>query len=78
MATIDQMPVANAGPDQTLALQFSTTLAAVLGENESGIWKVSSGTGTFADTTNPGSVVEQSVIRNKHSVMDCYNGCMPC
>ena len=51
------MPVANGGPDQTLALQFTATMAAELGENESGIWKVSSGTGIFADTTDPGSVV---------------------
>ena len=58
IATIVEMPVANAGPDQTLALQFTSTMAAVIGENESGIWKVSSGTGTFADTTNPGSVVD--------------------
>jgi gliding motility-associated-like protein len=56
-ATIVEMPVANGGPDQTLALQFSTTMAAELGENESGMWTVSSGTGTFADTTDPGSVV---------------------
>ena len=29
-ATIDVMPVANAGPDQVLSLEFSTTLAAAL------------------------------------------------
>ncbi len=67
-AVIDEMPVANAGPDQTLALQFSTTMAAVLGENESGLWKVSSGTGTFADTTDPGSFVDN--LKSGTNIMD--------
>ena len=34
------MPVANAGPDQFLYFQYSTTMAAVLGVNESGVWSV--------------------------------------
>ena len=33
------------------------SLEAVLGENESGVWSVDSGTGVVADTTDPESVV---------------------
>ena len=57
IVTIEQMPVANGGPDQTLSLKYSTTMAAVIGENESGFWHVGSGTGVIADTTNPLSSV---------------------
>ena len=46
-ATIEQMPVSNAGPDQVLSLNFSTTLEAELGENETGVWSVESGTGSL-------------------------------
>ena len=56
--TIDHMPVANPGSDQVLSLQYSTTMEAVLGENESGYWQVVSGTGILADTTDPSSVVD--------------------
>ena len=51
--TIEQMPVPNAGPDQVLSLTFSTTLEAELGENETGIWSVESGTAVFEDVTDP-------------------------
>jgi gliding motility-associated-like protein len=56
-AAIDEMPVANAGPDQSLSFQFSTTMEAELGENETGGWIIESGTGVFADTTDPAGVV---------------------
>jgi gliding motility-associated-like protein len=58
-AIIYPMPVADAGPDQLLALQFNATLAAVLGENETGKWSVESGTGVVADTTDPASAVSK-------------------
>jgi gliding motility-associated-like protein len=54
---IDQMPVANAGPDQYLALQSSTSMEASLEEDETGVWKIISGNANFADTTDPRSVV---------------------
>jgi len=54
---VDQMPVADGGPDQNLSLQYSTTMEAVIGENESGFWHVSTGTGVFSDTINPVSSV---------------------
>ncbi|MBK7712952.1 MAG: gliding motility-associated C-terminal domain-containing protein [Bacteroidales bacterium] len=56
-ASIDQMPVSNGGPDQNLAFQFSTTLAAILGEAETGAWWVDSGTGIIADTTSATSTI---------------------
>jgi gliding motility-associated-like protein len=56
-AIVFEKPVPNAGPDQSLFYQYNTAMAAVLGENESGIWSVSSGKGVFADVTNPGSEV---------------------
>jgi gliding motility-associated-like protein len=55
--TVEQMPVANAGPDQVLSLTFSTTLEAVTGENETGVWSVESGTAVFEDVTDPGTIV---------------------
>jgi hypothetical protein len=50
---IDQLPVPNAGSDQTLYYQFSTTLDASLSTDETGIWSLSSGSATLADATNP-------------------------
>jgi gliding motility-associated-like protein len=56
-ATIEQMPVPNAGPDQVLSLIFSSTLEAELGENETGVWSVESGTAVFEDATDPETIV---------------------
>jgi gliding motility-associated-like protein len=56
-ASIDQMPVSDAGPDQALAFLFNTTLAATLGESETGIWAVDTGTGTFSNINDPLSAV---------------------
>jgi gliding motility-associated-like protein len=53
VVTVDQMPVADAGPDQVLDYQFSTALNAVLGENETGLWSLVSGTGNFMSTDDP-------------------------
>ena len=51
--TIDQLPVPNAGVDQTLDYQFSTTLDATIINNETGIWSLISGSGNFYDSTDP-------------------------
>ena len=50
-------PVANAGPDQVLSYEFSTTMAAELGLGETGAWSVGSGKGIFIDIHDPLSVV---------------------
>ncbi len=52
-AVVDQMPVANAGPDQVLSYEFSTTMAAELGMNETGLWSVEKGKGIFDDIHDP-------------------------
>jgi gliding motility-associated-like protein len=59
IATIDVQPVANAGSDQVLSLEYSTELAAVLGENETGEWSVESGAGIFADIHDPFTVISE-------------------
>jgi gliding motility-associated-like protein len=50
---VDQMPISNAGIDQTLDYTFSTTLNATLIDNETGIWALFSGSGIFSDNTDP-------------------------
>jgi len=55
--TVDQLPVPNAGVDQTLDYQFSTTLDATIINNETGIWSLISGSGDFSDSTNPKTFV---------------------
>ena len=46
IVAVRDSPVADAGPDQTLVYQFSTTLdASPPGESEKGVWSVNSGTG---------------------------------
>jgi gliding motility-associated-like protein len=51
--TIDQLPVANAGEDQILDYQFSTTLDGSLATNQTGLWSLISGTGGLYDTADP-------------------------
>jgi gliding motility-associated-like protein len=55
--TIYQKPVADAGIDQTLENQFSTTLEASLGANETGHWLAGSGKIIFSDINDPNAVV---------------------
>ncbi len=55
--TINQMPVADAGVDQTLENKFSTTLEAILGANETGHWLSESGKVIFSDINDPNAVV---------------------
>jgi gliding motility-associated-like protein len=54
---IDQLPVPNAGVDQTLDYMFSTTLDAALNINETGIWSLVSGSGKFYDNTDPKTLI---------------------
>jgi gliding motility-associated-like protein len=55
--TIDQLPVANAGDDQILDYQFSTTLDGSLAANQTGLWSLISGTGDLYDTDDPITLV---------------------
>jgi gliding motility-associated-like protein len=55
--------IPDAGPDQSLCNVTSTTLAANSpGASEVGKWTVVSGTGTFADDTNPATTVSGLTI----------------
>jgi len=52
IVTVDQIPVADAGPDQELELLFNTTLKADLAHDyETGVWSLISGAGEFFDAT---------------------------
>lgn len=52
--TVKQKPVANAGPDIAVDVQFSTNMKAVApGINETGLWTLLSGTGTFSSASDP-------------------------
>jgi gliding motility-associated-like protein len=64
IVTIDEIPVANAGPDQTLFLQYSTTLAAELNTGESGIWSLRTGTGEFSNDKDPQTTVSKLAFKN--------------
>ena len=61
---IDQKPIPDAGPDQILDYQFSTTLDANLGENETGVWSLDEGTGVFTNSGDPKTVVSKLSIGN--------------
>lgn len=64
---VRERAVANAGPDQVLENQFSTTMNAVLyNTDESGYWTVVAGKGEFFDSTNArASINGLSPERNK-------------
>jgi gliding motility-associated-like protein len=57
VAVILEPPVPNAGPDQRLSATYTATLAAVLGDGETGIWSIVSGKGSITDTADPSSTV---------------------
>jgi gliding motility-associated-like protein len=76
-ATIGERPVANAGPDQILNLQYSTTLDAQLGAGETGAWEVQSGNGVVSDTTNPKSYVSNLSTGNNILLWIVSKGACP-
>jgi gliding motility-associated-like protein len=55
--TVVDMPVADAGPDQTLDYELETTMAAVLEEGETGEWSLVSGTGEIYDSTSVSTTI---------------------
>ncbi len=76
-AIIGDRPVANAGPDQILNLQYSTTLDAQLGAGETGAWEVQSGNGVVSDTTNPKSYVSSLTTGNNILLWIVTKGACP-
>jgi gliding motility-associated-like protein len=77
VATVLQTPVAHAGPDQVLPNAYSTYLAATLGENETGVWKIKSGAGEIADTTDPTTQVSKLAQGDNLLVWYVTNGACP-
>ncbi len=77
--TVKQIPVSNAGPDQVLDYQFSTTLAAIsAGINERGKWSVLSGSGIFSDSTDAGTKVSSLSLGINMLLWTLTNGvCLP-
>jgi gliding motility-associated-like protein len=74
---IDQRPVANAGPDQVLYLQFSTTLDAELNGNETGTWSLDTGYCNFQDITDPKTVITKIAFGNNLLIWSVTNGVCP-
>ncbi len=77
IVTIDQRPVANAGPDQVLYLQYSTTLDAELNGNETGIWSLDTGSCTFQDITDPKTVISKIAFGDNLLIWSVTNGVCP-
>lgn len=77
--TVKQITVSNAGPDQVLDYQFSTTLAAIsAGINEKGKWSVLSGFGIFSDSTDAGIKVSSLSLGINMFLWTLTNGvCLP-
>lgn len=66
MVTVYHTPLANAGPDQMITGQTSAQLdAALINNNETGLWSVLSGTGEFLDPAFPKTTVN-SLSENKN------------
>jgi len=63
VVTVDQMPVPNAGPDQTLNYVFTTTLDADdPGNNLTGSWSLISGSGQLSDANDAKSTITNLAI----------------
>lgn len=57
VVTADQLPVANAGPDQVLDYIFGTTLNADIPATGTGLWELVSGTGAIFNSGAPSTLV---------------------
>lgn len=77
IVTIDEIPVANAGPDQILFLQYSTTMDADLNADESGVWSLDSGKGEISDTTDPRTSVSKLAFNNNILLWTVTRGVCP-
>jgi gliding motility-associated-like protein len=75
--TIDQLPVPNAGVDQNLEYQFSTTLDAAIIINETGIWSLISGSGNFYESTDPKTSVSDLSPGDNLLLWTIKNGVCP-
>jgi gliding motility-associated-like protein len=75
--TVKQPPVANAGPDQTLAYQTTTTLSAYQGTQETGTWFSDSADVIFSNITDPHSTVSNLSTGNNRLYWIVTNNVCP-
>jgi gliding motility-associated-like protein len=73
----DQLPVADAGPDQVLDYTFGTTLSAELPEYGSGLWALVSGTGELFNSTAPTTAVTGLALGDNIFSWTVTNGVCP-
>ena len=73
-----QPPLSDAGPDQELTYVFTSTLNAVVpDENSTGTWSVESGTALFADQNDPATTVSSLGIGENVLLWSVSNGVCP-
>jgi gliding motility-associated-like protein len=77
MVTVKHPPAVNAGPDQTLAYETSTTLSASLGNQESGTWYSDSANVVFSNMTDPQSTVSNLSTGNNRLYWIVTNNVCP-
>jgi gliding motility-associated-like protein len=75
--TVKQPPVANAGPDKSIAYQTSTTLSAYLGTGETGTWTSDSGNVVFSNITDPNAIVSDLSTGNNRLYWIVTNNVCP-
>jgi len=73
----DQMPVADAGPDQVLGFTFTANMDAELPESGNGIWSVDAGTGTFSNIQYAKSKVSELSLGRNEFTWTVTNGACP-
>ena len=78
VVTVDQRPVADAGPDQVLEYVFQATLNAVPVAGAAGVWTIETGTGIFGNETDPGTTVtDLSLGTNEFTWTITFGVCPP-
>ena len=75
--TVDQMPVADAGPDQVLIYTFETAMDALKPEYGKGEWAVKSGGGNFSDAGDPKTTVKNLTLGRNDFLWTVSNGVCP-
>jgi gliding motility-associated-like protein len=78
VVTADQLPEANAGPDQVLDYTFGTTLNADIPEIGVGLWSLVSGTGEIFNATAPATAINGLSLGDNVFRWSVTNGvCLP-
>jgi len=77
VVTVDQPPVADAGPDQVLSYVFNTELNAAPLAQGHGIWQVVEGSGTIANDTLPTTAVSELSLNENVFLWTVTNGVCP-